>query len=347
MKNIFFIYIIFFASVFNSCTQNNMKNSNHLLNETSPYLLQHVHNPVDWYPWGEEALKKAKEENKLILISIGYSACHWCHVMEKESFEDIEVAKVMNENFVCIKIDREERPDIDQIYMNAVHIMRQRGGWPLNCIALPDGRPIWGGTYFRKDDWVREIKKVANLYQNNPQVVVDYAEKITRGIATTELVERNTESDNFSHLSLKNYYDNWSKNFDHEYGGRTRSPKFPLPNNYQFLLDYGVLSKNSEILDYVQLTLNKIADGGIYDHIGGGFCRYSTDKYWKVPHFEKMLYDNAQLISLYSSAYTLFKKEKFKSIIYQTLEFIERELYDEKSGAFYSSLDEDSEGCSR
>ena len=344
MKKILLIYILFFGIVFNSCTQKNMKKTNHLSNETSPYLLQHVYNPVDWYPWGKEALEKAKKEDKLLLISIGYSACHWCHVMEKESFEDLEVAKVMNETFVCIKIDKEERPDIDQIYMNAVHLMRQRGGWPLNCIALPDGRPIWGGTYFKKDNWITEIQKVNNLYRENPQVVLDYATTLTEGIVNTELVNRSDNKEEFSNKVLNNYYGKWSGQFDHINGGRIGSPKFPLPNNYQFLLDYGVLTKKSEIIDYVELTLTKIMDGGIYDQIGGGFCRYSVDKYWKVPHFEKMLYDNAQLISLYSSAYTLMKKERFKSIIYQTLDFIERELYDRSSNAFYSSLDADSEG---
>ena len=320
------------------------KYTNALVNETSPYLLQHAHNPVNWCPWNEQVLEKAKKEDKLLLISIGYSACHWCHVMEHESFEDSVVAKIMNDNFICIKVDREERPDIDQIYMNAVHIMRQRGGWPLNCIALPDGRPIWGGTYFRKNDWIQQIQKIADLYENDPSMVEEYAQKITDGIATSELVKKNTDDQIIERDILNLYYTNWAKRFDNKNGGRQGAPKFPLPNNYQFLLDYGVITNNSEIIDYVILTLNKMADGGIYDHIGGGFCRYSTDQYWKVPHFEKMLYDNAQLISLYSAAYTYSKNEKFKSAVYKTLEFIERELYDEKSGAFYSSLDADSEG---
>jgi len=344
VKNILIVYILILGFSFNTCTQSQMKHTNHLVNETSPYLLQHAKNPVNWYPWGEDALEKAKKENKLIIISIGYSACHWCHVMEKESFEDIEVAKIMNENFICIKVDREERPDVDQVYMNAVHLMKQRGGWPLNCITLPNGKPVWGGTYFRKRDWMQEIKKVADLYRNSPEIVEEYANKITEGIANTELVEKNNDKNALSQELLEDYYQNWSTKFDHTHGGRTRSPKFPLPNNYQFLLDYGMLSKNQKISDYVQLTLNKMADGGIYDHIGGGFCRYSTDQYWKVPHFEKMLYDNAQLISLYSNAYLAFKSDKFKSVIYKTLEFIERELYDATTGAFYSSLDADSEG---
>jgi uncharacterized protein YyaL (SSP411 family) len=317
---------------------------NHLNNETSPYLLQHVHNPVNWYPWGEEALEKAKKENKLIIISIGYSACHWCHVMEKESFEDEEVAKIMNENFVSIKIDREERPDIDQIYMNAVHLMKQRGGWPLNCITLPTGEPIWGGTYFRKNDWIKQIKKVNEVFQQNPKIVQDYAQKITKGIQTSELPEFNTDTAIFNTEILKKYYSNWSKRFDHKHGGKIGSPKFPLPNNYQFLIDYGIITNNEDILEYVKLSLDNISNGGIYDQIGGGFCRYATDEQWKVPHFEKMLYDNAQLISLFSSAYLVFQDNRYKTIINNTLGFIERELYHNESGAFFSSLDADSEG---
>ena len=317
---------------------------NHLNNETSPYLLQHVHNPVNWYPWGEEALEKAKKENKLIIISIGYSACHWCHVMEKESFEDEEVAKIMNENFVSIKIDREERPDIDQIYMNAVHLMKQRGGWPLNCITLPTGEPIWGGTYFRKNDWIKQITKVNEVFQQNPKIVQDYAQKITKGIQTSELPEFNTDTAIFNTEILKKYYSNWSKRFDHKHGGKIGSPKFPLPNNYQFLIDYGIITNNEDILEYVKLSLDNISNGGIYDQIGGGFCRYATDEQWKVPHFEKMLYDNAQLISLFSSAYLVFQDNRYKTIINNTLGFIERELYHNESGAFFSSLDADSEG---
>jgi uncharacterized protein YyaL (SSP411 family) len=317
---------------------------NHLNNETSPYLLQHVHNPVNWYPWGEEALEKAKKENKLIIVSIGYSACHWCHVMEKESFEDEEVAKIMNENFVSIKIDREERPDIDQIYMNAVHLMKQRGGWPLNCITLPTGEPIWGGTYFRKNDWIKQITKVNEVFQQNPKIVQDYAQKITKGIQTSELPEFNTDTAIFNTEILKKYYSNWSKRFDHKHGGKIGSPKFPLPNNYQFLIDYGIITNNEDILEYVKLSLDNISNGGIYDQIGGGFCRYATDEQWKVPHFEKMLYDNAQLISLFSSAYLVFQDNRYKTIINNTLGFIERELYHNESGAFFSSLDADSEG---
>lgn len=319
------------------------KHTNPLINETSPYLLQHAHNPVNWYPWNQETLDLAKKEDKLILISIGYSACHWCHVMEHESFEKEEVAKIMNSKFVNIKIDREERPDIDQIYMNAVQLMSQRGGWPLNCIALPDGRPVWGGTYFPKDQWVQQINQVANYYQSNRADMEEYADKLANGIRQSELIEYNKVPAQFSDKEITEIVNSWAKTFDYTQGGPNRAPKFPIPNNYQFLIRYSHLFKDQIIEDYTKLTLDKMAHGGIYDQIGGGFSRYSTDKLWKVPHFEKMLYDNAQLVSLYSEAFVAFKNPEYQQIVEETLEFVGRELSD-LSGAFYSALDADSEG---
>lgn len=319
------------------------KHTNALVNETSPYLLQHAHNPVNWYPWNEETLALAKEEGKLLIISIGYSACHWCHVMEHESFEDEEVAKVMNERFINIKVDREERPDIDQVYMDAVQLMQQRGGWPLNCIALPDGKPVWGGTYFPKNQWIEQINQVANFYEERLQDMVDYAEKLAAGIQQSELVSYNKEAANFSWKDLDQMLEPWKEQFDHKEGGTNRAPKFPMPNNYTFLMRYGHLKQDVAVSEFVQLTLEKMAFGGIYDQIGGGFARYSTDKEWKIPHFEKMLYDNAQLVSLYSEAYTCFGEDMYKEVVVQTLAFIERELTHD-NGAFYSALDADSEG---
>ena len=318
-----------------------MKNhayTNALLEETSPYLLQHAHNPVNWYPWNEETLAKAKSEGKLLIISIGYSACHWCHVMEGESFEDEEVAQIMNDRFINIKVDREERPDIDQVYINAVQLMQQRGGWPLNCIALPDGRPVWGGTYFPKGQWMEQIQQVANFYEEKPQEMLEYAEKLAKGIQLSELVTYNSEE-----VSLESMLKVWDSQFDNKEGGPNRAPKFPIPNNYQFLMRYAHLKKKDKLSEYVQLTLDKMAYGGIYDQVGGGFARYSTDKLWKVPHFEKMLYDNAQLVSLYSEAFLAYGKPLYQQTVEQTLDFIERELSD-TSGAFYSALDADSEG---
>ena len=317
--------------------------TNALIHETSPYLLQHAHNPVNWMPWGEAALKQAREEDKLLLISIGYSACHWCHVMEHESFEDTTVARVMNENYICIKVDREERPDVDQVYMNAVQLMTRHGGWPLNCVALPDGRPVWGGTYFPKEKWLESIQAVADFYRKDPQQMGEYAQQLTAGIRQMDLVPVNTEPADFTMDALDELYTTWSKRFDNKEGGPAKAPKFPLPNNYRFLLRYGHHKEDQKVLEHVELTLRKMAWGGIYDQVGGGFARYSTDLYWKVPHFEKMLYDNAQLVSLYSEAWQAFKEPLYKEVVYQSLEFIEREMT-APEGAFYSALDADSEG---
>jgi uncharacterized protein YyaL (SSP411 family) len=317
--------------------------TNQLINESSPYLLQHAHNPVNWYPWGDEALEKAKKENKLILVSIGYSACHWCHVMERESFEDTTVARIMNENFVCIKVDREERPDIDDIYMTAVQLMTGSGGWPLNCFALPDGRPIYGGTYFPKDKWIQVLEGLTKDYSRNREKWLEAADQLTDGIRKSDLLPLNNAPAQFHLDTLEKMVTNWKPQFDSKEGGPSRAPKFPIPNNYLFLMQYGYLHQDEEVLNHVKLTLDKMAMGGIYDQIGGGFARYSTDIEWKVPHFEKMLYDNAQLLSLYAQGYQLFQDVEYKKVVYQTVDFLERELLD-KSGAFYSALDADSEG---
>ncbi len=338
-----FLAIFSFICCYGQFTMDTPTHGNALIYETSPYLLQHAHNPVDWHPWNTKTLNKAQKEDKLIIISIGYSACHWCHVMEKESFEDKAVAKIMNEHFINIKVDREERPDIDQIYMDAVQLMNQQGGWPLNCIALPNGQPIWGGTYFSKKQWTEQIQQVATIYQERPQEVVDYAQKVAQGIQQSERISYNSSEPNFSWQELEKMLDVWKSQFDHHYGGPNYAPKFPIPNNYQFLMRYAHLKKDESLKRYVQLTLEKMAFGGIYDHIGGGFARYSTDMLWKVPHFEKMLYDNAQLVSLYSEAYLAYRQPLYKEVVKETLAFVERE-WSHKSGAFYSALDADSEG---
>lgn len=323
--------------------ENGKKHTNSLIHETSPYLLQHAHNPVNWYAWNEEVLEKAKSENKLILISVGYSACHWCHVMEHECFEDEKVAKLMNDYFICIKVDREERPDIDQVYMMAVQLMTGQGGWPLNCFALPDGRPIYGGTYFPKQSWMNILLNLADVYQHEPEKVIDYAKQLTEGVKLAELVKINPEEKEFTIETLHKSVNNWKTRFDNTDGGPNKAPKFPLPNNYQFLLRYAHHTKNDDLLNHIELTLKKMAYGGIYDQIGGGFARYSVDHIWKVPHFEKMLYDNSQLVTLYCEAYQKTKNPLYKQIVYETLGFIERELTSPKGG-FYSALDADSEG---
>ena len=343
-----FILLTFIITIFFSCNSQNKREmtikhafTNDLIHETSPYLLQHAHNPVNWHAWNKETLDLAKKENKLLLISIGYAACHWCHVMEHESFEDSTVAAIMNEHFINVKVDREERPDVDQIYMNAVQLLTGSGGWPLNCIALPDGRPIWGGTYFPKDNWIQALTKVADLYKNNPEKAEEFAAKLTDGVKQSDLITLNTEQPLFTTTDLDQAVVEWRPTMDFKNGGRMGAPKFPMPNNYQFLLRYGFQANNNEIQEYVKTSLTKMAYGGLYDQIGGGFARYSVDDHWHIPHFEKMLYDNAQLISLYSNAYLTDKNPLYKEVVFETTKFIERELYNE-IGAFYSSLDADS-----
>lgn len=321
----------------------NYKFSNKLVNEVSPYLLQHAHNPVDWHPWSHRAFEKAKTENKLVIVSIGYSACHWCHVMEHESFEDEEVARVMNENFISIKVDREERPDVDNIYMDAVHLMGQQGGWPLNCIALPDGKPVFGGTYFPKDSWVKVLEQVSQLFHSDSDKLFEYANKLNEGLKQQAIMQIHSKEYEFSEDDLNEMVHNWKQSFDWKHGGSQGAPKFPMPNGLSFLLEYFYFTKDEIVRQYIELTLDKMASGGIYDHIGGGFARYSTDEIWKVPHFEKMLYDNGQLISVYSNAYKLFKKERYKEVVYQTVDFLNREFYEQDEG-YFSALDADSEG---
>ena len=318
---------------------------NQLSQETSPYLLQHANNPVHWKAWNENSLAEAKEKNKLIIISIGYSACHWCHVMEHESFEDQEVADVMNAHFVNIKVDREERPDVDAVYMKAIQIMTGRGGWPLNVVTLPDGRPVWGGTYFRKADWMHTLGQLQEIYKSAPEKMIDYAEKLHQGIQSMRIVPNEnpnvTPSAVEGQNQISDLVEKWKKSFDWEFGGMASSPKFMMPNNYHFLLRYAHQKKDSQLLDFVNLTLTKMAFGGVFDTIDGGFSRYSVDNKWHVPHFEKMLYDNGQLVSLYSDAYKLTKNSLYKEVIEKTLSFVERELMNAEGG-FYCALDADS-----
>ncbi|MFM6934167.1 MAG: thioredoxin domain-containing protein [Flavobacteriales bacterium] len=320
-----------------------MTASNSLIHESSPYLQQHAHHPIDWMPWSEAAFDLAKRQNKLVLISIGYSACHWCHVMAHESFEDQEVADLMNAHFINIKVDREERPDVDQVYMSAVQLMTQRGGWPLNCITLPDGRPIYGGTYFPKDQWIHVLKSLVYTFQNDVNKVEEYATKLHEGLQVNELISIPQEEPNLASEKLIELVARWKKQFDWMEGGMNRAPKFPMPNNYSYLLAHSQYFKDEKIKEFLSLTLNKMAHGGIYDQIGGGFMRYSVDMLWKVPHFEKMLYDNAQLIGLYAEAFELFNKEEYQQIVLGIFSWLQREMKDE-SGAFYSALDADSEG---
>lgn len=344
--------MICITSIFSSCkgqtddakeSEKKHPFTNELIHETSPYLLQHAHNPVDWYPWGEKALQKAKDENKLVLISIGYAACHWCHVMEHESFEDVEVAQYMNEHFVCIKVDREERPDVDQVYMTAAQLLTGRGGWPLNALALSDGKPFFAGTYFPKKNWMQMLRYFVDLQKNNPKSLIEQAQKATDGIKSVENVSFAKEGSVATIADLNLIFNKWKSKLDLKKGGNDRVPKFPMPSNWEYLLQYHSLSKDPKALKAVTATLDNMAFGGIYDQLGGGFSRYSTDADWLVPHFEKMLYDNAQLVSLYSHAYQSTKNPLYKTVVYETLAFIEKEL-SSPDGGFYSSLDADSEG---
>lgn len=339
------------------------KHTNRLARETSPYLLQHAHNPVDWYPWGEEAFAKAKKEGKLVFLSIGYSSCHWCHVMEKESFADEEVAKILNDNFVCIKVDREERPDIDHVYMTALQTLSQRGGWPLSMFLTADAKPIVGGTYWPKDDKeigdqkVRGFKSLLQIIieaqKKEPDTLKDQADKLAaatsealagtaRGIA---LVDLNREL-------VTPALDELKEEFDKEHGGfgsprrSFRGPKFPTPPYLSLLQQEAARADQKdkkELSQMVHATLDRMARGGIYDHLGGGFHRYSTERTWTVPHFEKMLYDNAQLCELYARAYKETKNPEYKRVLQETLGFVRRELTSPEGG-FYSALDADSEG---
>ena len=341
-----FILLLFIITLI-SCKGENSKSmtypfTNDLIHESSPYLLQHAHNPVNWKAWNSKTLKEAKESQKLMLISIGYAACHWCHVMEHESFEDTLVAQVMNDNFTNIKVDREERPDVDQVYMNAVQLMTGRGGWPMNVIALPDGRPIWGGTYFKKEQWISALDQISKLYKENPEKLLEFATKLEQGIKSMDIVNLNTNAPIFEKEFIEESLKIWSQQFDHYNGGLNRAPKFMMPNNYQFLLRNAYQNNDNKLMDFVNLTLTKMAYGGVYDQLGGGFSRYSVDPIWHVPHFEKMLYDNAQLVSLFSDAYLISKNPLYKDIVTETLAFIEREMMTE-NGAFYSSYDADSD----
>lgn len=325
------------------------KYTNQLAREKSPYLLQHAHNPVDWHTWNDKALKKAKEEDKPIILSIGYSSCHWCHVMEKESFENEEIGKYMSENFVCIKVDREERPDVDQIYMEAVQSMGIQGGWPLNVFLLPDQKPFYGGTYFPPAQWTKLLDNVRTAYEQQREKLEESAEQFAHHLSHSELQrfgiiedEQQMEKQAYREL-LGKAYGKFSSNFDKEKGGMKRAPKFPMPSNWLFLLHYHFYTKDKEALKQLELTLDKMACGGIYDQIGGGFARYSVDERWFAPHFEKMLYDNGQLLSLYAETYALTHKPLYKKVMEETVSFISREMTN-KEGGFYSALDADSEG---
>lgn len=349
MRNVSFLAILLLITCCNGQSDRDMngipEGKNRLYNATSPYLLQHADNPVDWYPWGEEALQRAKTEDKPILLSIGYSSCHWCHVMAHESFEDTAVARVMNENFINIKLDREERPDIDQIYMDAVQAMGLNGGWPLNVFITPDQKPFYGGTYFPKERWLDMLDAITTAFTDNREKLDESADKFAEAISASEIEKYGLveDPDAIKREDIDQSYKQLAARFDQRWGGMKKEPKFPMPSLWQWLLSYGQLSENPEATAHLLFTLDKIAAGGIYDQIGGGFARYSVDDEWHVPHFEKMLYDNGQLLSLYANAYKIEARPQYLQVMEETMGWLEREMLDE-SGGFYAALDADSEG---
>jgi uncharacterized protein len=321
------------------------KQANRLAHESSPYLLQHAYNPVDWYPWGDEALEKARNEQKPILLSIGYSSCHWCHVMERESFENEAIAELMNEHFVCIKVDREERPDVDHVYMDAIQAMGLPGGWPLNVFLTPDQKPFYGGTYFPPKGWGQLLHSVAQAFEENLPKLQESAEKFVQVLKLSESEKYGLDRkvSDFGVERLKQSFVKISAKVDNIKGGISKAPKFPMPCLWQFFLRYLHVTDDQTARQQLKVTLDHMNRGGIYDQIGGGFSRYSVDGEWLVPHFEKMLYDNGQLVSLYSEAYSIMPEHEYKQTVYQTIDFIQRELSSEEGG-FYSALDADSEG---
>jgi uncharacterized protein YyaL (SSP411 family) len=322
------------------------KYTNRLINETSPYLLQHAHNPVDWYSWGEEAFERAKKENKPVFLSIGYSTCHWCHVMERESFENEQIAGIMNQYFICIKVDREHRPDVDGIYMNAVQMMTGSGGWPLSVFLTPDGKPFYGGTYFPPKDmygrpgFERVLLSIADAWKNRRQELVDSSQKISEVLAS---LTEPTEKETLSADMLQAGFDYFRATFDATNGGFGSAPKFPQPTNLSMLLSYWHRTNDTQALQMVEKTLDAMAKGGIYDHIGGGFHRYATDGRWLVPHFEKMLYDQALLSKVYLQAYQATGNKKYAATAREIFDYVLRDMTDPKGG-FYSAEDADSEG---
>ena len=321
---------------------------NELALETSPYLLQHQFNPVHWKAWGEAAFEEAARLNKPVIVSIGYSACHWCHVMEHETFEDVEAAAFMNEHFVCVKVDREERPDVDQVYMDAVQLMTQRGGWPLNCVAMPDGRPIWGGTYFPRAQWLKALEGLVAVWQDEPETARGYADRLSQAVQALHeapLVKADGETSEVD-KTIERLMRQWQASWDPNHGGQLGAPKFPLPAQASLLLRWSQqpgAPLTKEARSHALRTLEGIEQGGIHDHVGGGFARYSVDGAWHVPHFEKMLYDNGQMLAALADAHEVEARATWVRAMEGTVDWILREM-DSASGGFHSAMDADSDG---
>ena len=334
MTSIFFSY----------CQTTTSLDTNNLSLESSPYLLQHAQNPVFWQRWKKGAYKEMNTTDKLLIISLGYSSCHWCHVMEKETFEDINVAKEMNENFISIKVDREENPDVDNIYMTAVQMMTGSGGWPLNVICLPDGRPIYGGTYHSKKQWLEILTKVQQLYTTNKDKLIAYADKIEKGIQQVNSIEISTKINNFSPKLLEKEITLWEKKWDENHGGEKQNQKFITPVKFNYIQQFQALTDSPKVTIYLKNSLTTIANSGVYDHVEGGFFRYSIDSSWNIPHFEKMLYDNVQFVLLISKFLKINKNDYFKRKIIQTIKFMNKSFLNSEHNLLGSAFDADSDG---
>ena len=317
-------------------------NQNNLSLESSAYLLQHAKNPINWQRWDKKLYETNNTDNKLLVVSIGYSSCHWCHVMEKETFEDSGVASFMNEKFISIKVDREENPEIDNIYMTATQMMTGRGGWPLNVVCLPDGRPVYGGTYHTKEQWLEVLGKIQKVYDNDKKQLYGIAEKVEKGIQEVNRFEYTEEEADFKPQLLQNEMKIWTSQWDMINGGEKQNQKFITPTKFNYIQQYQHLNEDPKIKAYFKNTLENIANSGIVDHLEGGFYRYTVDPEWKIPHFEKMLYDNAQLLSLYANAYKEFKSPLFKSTVYKTFDFLQKRM-ENIEGGYFSAIDADNE----
>ena len=340
-----FSYQLYFFLMFNGFFTSysySQINQNNLSLESSAYLLQHAKNPINWQRWDKKIYNTNNTDNKLLVVSIGYSSCHWCHVMEKETFEDSGVASFMNEKFISIKVDREENPEIDNIYMTATQMMTGRGGWPLNVVCLPDGRPVYGGTYHTKEQWLEVLGKIQKVYENDKKQLYGIAEKVEKGIQEVNRFEYTEEEADFKPQLLQNEMKIWTSQWDMINGGEKQNQKFITPTKFNYILQYQHLNEDTKIKAYLKNTLENIANSGIVDHLEGGFYRYTVDPEWKIPHFEKMLYDNAQLLSLYANAYKEFKTPLFKSTVYKTFDFLQKRM-ENTEGGYFSAIDADNE----
>ena len=333
-------------SIIYSCNSEvniNSVNQNQLNKETSLYLKQHAQNPINWQRWTNSIFEVSEELDKLIVVSIGYSSCHWCHVMEEETFTNDSIASIMNENFINIKVDREENPDVDQAYMTASQLMTGMGGWPLNVITLPDGSPIYAGTYHTTSQWDDILKRIIRLKKDNYDGLKEIAKNVKNGVTDVNTIYKREVETDFNSEFLKNNIENWKDKWDRNFGGDLAQQKFVSPSKYIFLLNYARIYEDKEVSDHVKKTLDVISTSGLIDFIEGGFYRYTVDNEWKIPHFEKMLYDQAQMISIYSLAYKLYNDEYYRNIVVETIDFLNSKM-SSKEGLYYAAMDADTDG---